>query len=83
MFLIQPSVFLYMDDPYEEWQGMPEFVQPKKEPFSQLIIRFENEDDMKEFSELINQKITPKTKSIWHPKLIRGKDSHKEYHDES
>jgi hypothetical protein len=52
---------------YSEWVGMPEFDQQKKEPFKQLIIRFETENDYLEFQTLINQKLTNKTKSIWHP----------------
>jgi len=54
-------------DKYPEWVGMPEFVQEKKEPFKQLIVRFETEKDYEEFQILINQKLTNKTKSIWHP----------------
>lgn len=52
---------------FPEWDGMPEFVQEKKEPFSKIIIRFDTEEDLKEFAKLINQKLTPKTKSIWFP----------------
>lgn len=54
-------------DAEKEWTGMPEFVQEKKEPFSKIIIRFETEDDLNDFATLIGQKLTPKTKSIWHP----------------
>jgi len=54
-------------DQYPEWVGMPEFVQEKKEPFKELIVRFETEDDYKEFQQLIGQPLTAKTKSIWHP----------------
>lgn len=54
-------------DKYPEWTGMPEFVQEKKEPFKELIVRFETEEDYKDFAEIINQKLTVKTKSIWHP----------------
>ncbi len=50
-----------------EWKDMPEFIQKKKEPFSKIIVRFETEEDLKSFAALINQKLTPKTKSIWHP----------------
>jgi hypothetical protein len=53
--------------PAEEWVGMPEFNQQKKEPFSKIIIRFETAEDLEEFAEMIGQKLTPKTKSIWHP----------------
>jgi hypothetical protein len=66
LFEVQKEEFS-KDDPMNEWKGMPEFVQEKKEPFSKIIIRFDTEDDLIDFSELIGQKLTPKTKSIWHP----------------
>ncbi|MCB1711160.1 MAG: hypothetical protein KDH96_01380 [Candidatus Riesia sp.] len=66
----------------EHWKDMPEFVQEKQEPFSKIIVRFETEEDLNEFSKLIGQKLTPKTKSIWHPKLERGKNALKRYIDE-
>lgn len=50
-----------------EWKDMPEFVQDKKEPYAKLIIRFDSEDDLQDFAKLIGQKLTNKTKSIWHP----------------
>lgn len=55
------------EDIFKHWDGMPEFTQEKKDPFSQIIVRFETEEDLNEFAELIGQKLTPKTKSIWHP----------------
>jgi len=54
-------------DADDEWVGMPEFHQVKVEPFSKITIRFETEEDLNNFAELIGQKLTPKTKSIWHP----------------
>jgi len=62
-------------DPYREWEGMPEFVQEKQEDcYHKITIRFRNEEDYQEFSELIGQKLTERTKSIWHPSLTRGAD---------
>lgn len=66
-----------------EWLDMPEFVQEKKEPYSKIIVRFNSEEDLQEFAKLIGQKLTNKTKSIWHPKLIRGINSNKRYTNES
>lgn len=66
-----------------EWQGMPEFIQEKMKPYAEIIIRFDSEEDLHEFAELIGQKLTNKTKSIWHPKLIRGINSNKRYKNES
>ena len=67
----------------EEWLDMPEFVQEKQEPYAKIIIRFDNEKDLNDFSKLINQPLNKKTKSIWFPKLIRGINSSKRYVDES
>lgn len=58
---------LFDDECYSHWVGMPEFVQRQVKPFSKIIVRFESEEDLNDFAELIGQKLTPKTKSIWHP----------------
>jgi len=52
------------------WKEMPEFNQEKLAPYRSLIIHFDCQDDINEFAEIINQKITPNTKSLWHPKLV-------------
>ena len=52
----------------KEWEGMPEFKQDDKMPYRQIIISFENEGDVENFSTLLNQNITDKTKSLWYPK---------------
>jgi len=49
------------------WEGMPEFYQERREPYAKIIFRFENEDDLQDFANLIGQKLTKKTKSSWHP----------------
>ena len=54
-------------DEYPEWVGMPEFSQEKKDCYKQITVRFRNEEDFLEFQKLIDQKLTIKTKSIWHP----------------
>lgn len=68
--------------PETEWQNMPEFIQEKKEAFSKIIIRFNSQEDLDEFSEMIGQKLTNRTKSIWHPKLNRSLNSDMRYIDE-
>lgn len=67
----------------KEWVGMPEFTQEKQRPYAQIIFRFNDERDLQEFAKLIGQKLTNKTKSAWHPKLIRGTNSIRRYVDES
>ena len=50
------------------WTDMPEFVQEKKEDsYAKIIFRFENQNDLDDFSSLIGQKLTNKTKSTWFP----------------
>lgn len=64
----------------KEWQDMPEFVQRKTgKPYAQIIFRFSNEQDLKDFSKLINQRLTNKTKSAWHPQIERGINANKIY----
>lgn len=66
-----------------EWIGMPEFIQEKQEPFSKITIRFETEKDLQEFAKLIQQKLTPKTKSIWFPYKSHFRDEKKEWQHEA
>jgi hypothetical protein len=66
----------------QEWVGMPEFVQEKQKPFAAVIVRFDSQEALDEFSQLIGQKLTPKTKSIWHPQLVRGTETHKRWVDD-
>jgi hypothetical protein len=68
---------------FDEWKHMPEFIQEKQEPYAKIIIRFETKEHLEEFAKLINQKLTQKTKSIWHPELQRGTNSAKRYVNES
>jgi hypothetical protein len=67
-----------------EWIDMPEFIQEKSDkPYTQITIRFKNQNDLKEFSKLIEQNLTKKTKSIWFPQIERGLSADKLYVNES
>jgi hypothetical protein len=58
-----------VNDWKEEWVGMPEYVQEKKVSyFKEITVRFQTEEDMDTFYELIEQKPPNKLKSIWFPK---------------
>jgi hypothetical protein len=67
----------------EEWKGMPEFDQQDKNSFRHIIVHFETQSDVDEFSRLIGQNLTDKTKSIWHPQQIRMDTESKRYDDEN
>jgi len=57
------------------WKGMPDFEQEDNPTYKTIYVHFRCEEDYEEFSKLIQQKLTLKTKSIWHPKLDRTKNS--------
>jgi hypothetical protein len=60
----------------KEWQGMPEYVQGKIKPYAVVVVRFETQDDLEDFSVMIGQKLTKKTKSIWHPQRSHWGNGH-------
>lgn len=57
------------------WQDMPEFEQENDKAFKTINVHFRTEEDYKEFAEMIGQKLSDKTKTIWHPKLDITKNS--------
>lgn len=79
------SVFEFMDDlseddnigkkfdePWQEhWVGMPNYVQEDNPPYMKIYVSFRCKEDYAEFSKLVDQNLTEKTKSIWYPKLDR------------
>lgn len=56
-----------LNNPEEEWQGMPEFEQENLLAKNRVIVSFDNDDDRFAFSKLIGIKMTTDTKSIWFP----------------
>jgi ParB-like chromosome segregation protein Spo0J len=56
-----------INDPNEEWVDMPEFEGEDISAYKKLIVNFENEEDYQKFADLIDQKLTDKTKSIYFP----------------
>ena len=52
----------------DEWMGMPEYLQEDLTAYKQIVVNFASPGDMEAFSELVGQPVTPKTRSIWHPK---------------
>jgi hypothetical protein len=62
---------LYLTDPAEEWQGMPEFEQEGSETYQDIIVHFMTAEDVELFAELVDQTITKQTKYIYYPKKER------------
>lgn len=67
--------------PYD-WDDMPEFVQEENEAYAKITVRIRTEEDLQEFMKLMDQNITPKTKSIWYPALDRFRNSLLRWMDE-
>lgn len=59
----------------KHWVGMPEFENEAKKAHKSLTIHFRNEEDYQEFSQLVEQPLTRKSKSIWYPALSNYKNS--------
>lgn len=55
----------------DHWRSMPEFLQARQDPLHTLTVRFDSLEDLKDFAERLGQPVTPRTKSLWHPKLLR------------
>jgi hypothetical protein len=67
----------------QEWVGMPEFVQPKVDPFVKFDLILEksltSDDAIVQLAELLGQTVTLKTKSLYYPPFVRGVHSGKRY----
>ena len=66
-----------------EWTGMPDFEQEDLSAQRQIIVSFANNEDVKEFSKLMNQNITPNTRSIWFPKAVTESMTDKYWDDKN
>lgn len=79
--------FFEIDSTWKQhWKDMPIYIHNDISPCKSLKIHFRDFSDVADFSKLINQKITEKTKSLWFPKLnkleitdiIRNKSNNKQ-----
>lgn len=56
-----------------EWQGMPEYRHGDLTEARRITVLFKTHEDAEAFAKLVEQKITPLTKTIWFPKAtVRG-----------
>jgi hypothetical protein len=56
-------------DPLSEWTGMPEYVNGDKTAHRSIVVHFKDDDAVAFFAELVEQKISDKTKYIWFPEM--------------
>lgn len=60
-----------VDNPEDEWKGMPEFEQESIEAFQSIHVHFKTQEDVSIFAKLVGQKISENTRSIWYPEVER------------
>ena len=63
----------------ETWKGMPDFHQDDLESWKEIKVHFKNRTDLKAFSDLIGQRLTEETRSIWYPPADIGHYANKKY----
>jgi hypothetical protein len=63
----------------DHWDGMPEFDQPDSTPFKAVYVHFDLQEDVDRFAELVEQRITPKTRYIWYPRKEKEVYANKRY----
>lgn len=82
--ILLESRTLDYEPPIDElWQGMPEFEQEDLSAFRAIKVNFSQQEDVDNFSELIGQQFTDKTKSIWYPEQERDRVANLRYSSES
>lgn len=70
-------------DASDEWEGMPEFSHEDQTAWKSVVVHFNDQASMEEFSEIVGQPITEKTKSIWHPRAEKTTYVDKRYSAEA
>ena len=55
--------------PQDEWTGMPEYVNEDKTAFRSIVVHFKDQAAVDFFAELVEQKLSDKTKYIWFPEM--------------
>ena len=70
------------NDWHREYAGMPECKNTVIRPYKSVTMHFRNKEDFEAFQKLIDQSMTEKTKSAWHPPLTRGATSLLRYVDD-
>ena len=61
-----------------EWQDMPEFENGQPS-FHKIIVHFDSDEMIEQFSKLLQQPITQKTRYIWFPEKERQDLESKRY----
>ncbi|MAH46751.1 hypothetical protein CMI37_13060 [Candidatus Pacearchaeota archaeon] len=71
------------DDPYAEWQGMPEFEQEDQSSYQAIHVHFRCREHVETFARLVEQKLSEKTRAIWYPEAAKIDMKSERFADES
>jgi len=52
----------------KHWRGMPAFNQADQTPMQSIAVHLRSPQDREDFAKLVGQKISPRTRMLWHPK---------------
>lgn len=66
------EMFGGVNSPSEEWAEMPDCTMENVPPIRTIIVHFESHNDVNDFTKLIGQAVTDKTKFIYHPQKVRN-----------
>lgn len=65
-----------------EWVDMPEYRHKDLTPKRSVLVHFASKADVDAFADLVGQRITPQTRSLWFPPAPIGLMSDRIYIDE-
>ena len=77
---MQSKLFKEEDFWEKEWKDMPSFSMKPEIPLHTIKLHFKTEQDMINFSELIDQEVKKSKENYWFPKLNRCAVSDKKYY---
>ena len=77
----KPQMSFFADAEWwkEYWRGMPEFDQKNLTPRHSIEVELKDWAAVEKFSKLVDQTITPKTRSLWYPEAEIGRFVDKRY----
>ena len=76
---LENELGIEINDIGKEWTDMPEYNSEDMTSYRRLIVHFSNKENVEAFFELINQKYTEETKTIWFPPVVGDSKKYEEY----
>jgi hypothetical protein len=71
--MIDEKLTHFETDWEKAWIGMPDFRMENLQSWQSIVVHFANLQDREKFEQIVGQRITHSTRSIWHPKAEIGR----------